>query len=84
MAWRWRVVNKTAHYESGSVEVGVVYFDSAAPGDLLHNKNFTFSAHESAVELLAEVKAEGAKARRTKEQVDALMATITVDSEGNV
>ena len=84
MAWRWRVVGKTPHYEAGTVEVPVVYFDDANPETILHKHDFTFAAHESTVELLAKVKAEGAEARRTRQQVDVLLNSITVDSEGNV
>jgi hypothetical protein len=77
-------VNKSPQYDSDAVAVNVVFFDTVDTSTILHEKTFHFPAHYSNVELLAAVKGEGAEARRSREQVDALLATIVIDSEGNV
>jgi hypothetical protein len=77
-------VNKSPQYESDTVAVNVVFYDTADTSTILHEKTFQFPAHYSTVELLAAVRGEGAEARRSREQVDALLSTIVIDSEGNV
>ena len=81
MAWKAKVVSKAAFYETGEVAVGLDFYDDAEPATILHRSTEVFQASYSLGELQARAKQVGAEARRKRQQVDALLATIPLNAE---
>ena len=81
MAWKAKVVNKSGVYETGEVSVGLEFFDDAEPSTILHRTTEVFPASYSLAELQKRAQQIGAEARRKRQQVDALLASIPLNAE---
>lgn len=81
MAWKGKVVAKSANYETGEIVINVDYFDDANPATVLHQEQFRFPAYYTTTEMQLAVRNKGAEARRKRSQTDSTSALIIVGTE---
>ncbi len=81
MAWKARVVKKTADYVAQNLTLDVEYFDAADPALVLARRQHSFPAGATGAEVATSIKLAGASEKRAREAVGALDAQITVGQE---